>query len=110
MIQSRLSAPATERPNWFYALLVLASLAFVGTALAYAIVPVLEQKAAEAGQPPPPSEWRTSLRVHGWWWLLAQAGAIGVLAVASMTLDRWRQHRADAAAERSRLTQSADAE
>lgn len=83
----------TERltRNWFYALLNVASIAFVVTALAYAIVPVLEQKAMEAGQPVPPSPLRDALRANGWWWLLVQAGAVGVLALCSMGLDRWRQ-------------------
>jgi uncharacterized membrane protein len=77
--------------NWFYALLNAASLAFVVTALAYAVVPVLEQKAADAGTPAPASELRAALRENGWWWLLVEANVIGVLALASMGLDRWRQ-------------------
>jgi uncharacterized membrane protein len=105
-----MSSTPQDRPNWFYAMLVLASLAFVATAIAYAIVPVLEQRATDAGQPPPPSEWRTALRGQGWWWLLVEAGVIGVLGLASMALDRWRQQRSDDAAARSRLTQSAGAE
>src|SRR4051794_21214262 len=41
-------APAPREPqNWFYILLNLASVLFVVTALAYALVPVLEEKAAE---------------------------------------------------------------
>jgi uncharacterized membrane protein len=77
--------------NWFYALLNLASLAFVATALAYAVVPVLEQNAAEAGNPAPALPFRSALRENGWWWLLIEAGIIGILALASMGLDRWRQ-------------------
>jgi uncharacterized membrane protein len=79
------------RRNWFYALLNAASLAFVVTALAYAVVPVLEQKAADAGAPAPASEVRAALRENGWWWLLVEASVIGVLALASMGLDRLRQ-------------------
>jgi len=77
--------------KWFYALLNAASLAFVVTALAYAVVPALEQKAADAGSPAPESELRAALRENGWWWLLVEASVIGVLALASMGLDRWRQ-------------------
>jgi uncharacterized membrane protein len=84
-----LAKPAPR--NWFYAVLNAASLAFVATALAYAVVPVLEQKAADAGNPAPASLFRTALRENGWWWLLVEAGVIGVLALASMGLDRWRQ-------------------
>jgi hypothetical protein len=73
-----------------YLLLLLASLLFVVTALAYAVVPVLEQKAADAGQPPPPSAFRDALRKDGWRWLLYEVGAVVVLSVASMTVDRLR--------------------
>ena len=59
-------------------------------ALAYAVVPTLEQKARDAGQPPPPSEFRDALRKDGWRWLLYEVGAVVVLSVASMTVDRLR--------------------
>lgn len=81
----------TDEPrNPLYLLLLLASLLFVVTALAYAVVPVLEQKAADAGQPPPPSEFRDALRKDGWRWLLYEVGAVVVFSVASMALDRLR--------------------
>jgi hypothetical protein len=80
----------TEPRNPLYLLLLLASLLFVLTALAYAFVPILEQKAADAGQPAPPSEFRDTLRKDGWRWLLYEVGAIVVLSVASMGLDRLR--------------------
>ncbi|HEY7157127.1 MAG TPA: hypothetical protein VH575_24430 [Gemmataceae bacterium] len=81
---------ATEPRNPLYMLLLLASLLFVVTALAYAVVPVLEEKAADAGQPPPPSAFRDALRKDGWRWLLYEVGAVVVLSVASMTVDRLR--------------------
>ena len=62
----------------------------VVTALAYAIVPVLEQKALEAGQAPPPSPFRDALRADCWIWLLVETGIVAVLAVASMVWDRLR--------------------
>jgi hypothetical protein len=71
-------------------LLLVASLLFVITALAYAIIPVLEQKAASAGDPPPPSAFRDALRADGWRWLLCEVGAMLVLGVASMVVDRLR--------------------
>lgn len=80
----------TEPRNPLYLLLLLASLLFVITALAYAVVPVLEQKATDAGQPPPPSAFRDALRKDGWRWLLYEVGAVVVLSVASMTVDRLR--------------------
>lgn len=73
-----------------YLLLLLASLLFVVTALAYAFVPVLEQKAVEAGEPPPPSEFRDALHRHGGRWLLYEVGAVIALSVASMAVDRLR--------------------
>ena len=80
----------TEPRNPLYLLLLLASLLFVVTALAYAVVPVLEQKAADAGQPPPPSEFRDALRKDGWRWLLYEVGAVVIFSIASMALDRLR--------------------
>jgi hypothetical protein len=82
-----------EPRNWFYLLLNLVSITFVVTALAYALVPVLEQKATDAGRPPPESPFRDALRRDGWLWLLVEAGLIVVFALASMGLDRWRQGR-----------------
>jgi hypothetical protein len=87
---SEVSMTSTEPRNPLYLLLLLASLLFVATALAYAVVPVLEQKATDAGQPPPPSEFRDALRNDGWRWLLYEVGAVIVLSVASMTVDRLR--------------------
>jgi hypothetical protein len=80
----------SEPRNPFYLLLLLVSVLFVVTALAYGLVPVLEEKAAEAGNPPPPSAFRDALRADGWLWLLVEVGAIVVLALASMGLDRLR--------------------
>jgi len=80
-----------EPRNPFYILLVVVSLLFVVTALAYAVVPTLEQKAAEAGQTPPPSPFRDALRSDGWLWLLYEGAGIVVLALLSMGLDRLRR-------------------
>ena len=81
----------TERWNPFYLLLIITSFAFVLTALAYAFVPILEQKAREAGQAPPPSPIRDSLRHDGWLWLICEGGVIVLLSVLSMVLDRLRR-------------------
>ena len=79
-----------EPRNPLYLLLLLASLLFVVNALAYAVVPVLEEKAKDAGQPPPPSAFRDALRKDGGRWLLYEVGAVVVLSVASMVVDRLR--------------------
>jgi len=80
-----------EPRNPLYLLLLLVSLVFVITALAYAVIPVLEQKALEAGEVPPPSPFRDALRQDGWRWLLVEVAVMIVVGVASMALDRWRQ-------------------
>src|SRR5262245_40205149 len=83
----------SEPRNPLYLLLLLASLVFVLTALAYALVPTLEEKAAEAGNPAPPSEWRAALRRDGGKWLLVEVGVMVVLGLASMWLDSRRLRR-----------------
>lgn len=89
---SRMNQPAEPRNPFYFSLLIL-SLIFVLTALAYAVVPVLEQKAREAGETPPPSPFRDSLRESGWKWLLVEVGAMIVAGLLSMGLDRWRRYR-----------------
>src|SRR5260370_6566674 len=83
-------AARREPHNPFYLLLLLASLLFVLTALAYGVIPVLEQKALDAGQAPPPSPFRDSLRRDGGTWLLCELAAMTILGFASMGLDRLR--------------------
>jgi hypothetical protein len=85
--------PQSEPRNPFYFLLLLVSLLFVITALAYAVVPVLEEKAAQAGQAPPPSSFRDALRKDGWIWLLAEVAALILFSFLSMGLDRLRSLR-----------------
>jgi hypothetical protein len=85
-----MSQPAEPR-NPLYLLLLLASVLFVVTALAYAVVPTLEEKAKEAGEYPPPSALRDALRNDGWRWLLVEVAAMVVFGVASMGLDRLRR-------------------
>jgi hypothetical protein len=84
-------AQASEPRNPFYFLLLFVSLLFVATALAYAVVPVLEEKARDAGAEPPPSAFRDALRKHGWRWLLYEVAAMIVLGFLSMGLDRLRR-------------------
>jgi hypothetical protein len=77
-----------EPRNPFYILLICMSLGFVMTALAYAVVPILEQKATEAGSPPPQSQFRDALRTDGWLWLIYEGAAILILGFLSMGYDR----------------------
>ena len=80
-----------EPRNPIYLLLLVVSLVFVVTALGYAVVPVLEEKARAMGEEPPPSPFRDSLREDGWRWLLAEVAAMVVLGLSSMGLDRYRR-------------------
>jgi len=84
-----------EPRNPFYVLLLIASFLFVVTALAYAVVPTLEEKAKEAGEFPPPSAMRDALREGGWKWLLVEVAVMVVLGLASMGLDRLRRLKND---------------
>ena len=83
--------PPPEPRNPFYFLLLIASLVFVLTALAYAVVPVLEAKARDAGEPPPPAAWRAALAENGWKWLLYEVAAMILFGLCSMGLDRRRR-------------------
>jgi hypothetical protein len=82
-----------EPRNPFYFLLLIASLLFVLTCLAYGVMPILEEKAAEAGQAVPPSPLREALNADGWKWLLYELAAMAVFAILSMGLDRLRTLR-----------------
>ncbi len=77
----------SEPHNPFYLLLLIVSVVFVATALAYGVLPVLEDM---SDQPPAPSPWRDAIRENGWWWLLAELAVMIVFGLASMALDRLR--------------------
>ena len=87
-----------EPRNPFYLLLLLASFLFVVTALAYAIVPTIEEKAISVGEIPPPSPWRDALRKDGWKWLLYELAAMIFFGLASMGLDRLRRLQSERSA------------
>jgi hypothetical protein len=84
-----MSSPAEPR-NPLYLLLLLVGLLFTITAVACFVVPLVEDKAREAGNPPPPSAFRDSLRSDGWKWALAELAVLIVLSVASMIWDQRR--------------------
>src|SRR5688572_27902548 len=87
-----MAAPSEPR-NPFYLLLLIVGLIFVVTVLAYAVIPVLEDKARDAGTEPPPSPFRQSLREEGWKWVLGEVALLVILGFASMGLDRYRRWR-----------------
>lgn len=85
---ANLAATPREPRNWFFSLLVPVGVVFVMTALAYAIIPTIEDRAIQAGTPPPPSAIRDALREDGWIWLLVQAGIVAALSMAAMVWDQ----------------------
>ena len=87
-----MTAPDEPR-NPFYMLLLVIGLMFVLTVLAVAVVPILEEKARDAGENPPPSPFRDALRENGWRWLLYEVAALVVVGLLSMGLDRWRRYQ-----------------
>jgi hypothetical protein len=101
-----MASPAEPR-NPFYFLLLVVGLLFIATVLAYAVVPMLEQKAMDAGTMPPPSPFRDSLKDDGWKWVLAEVAALVVLGLLSMGLDRYRRWQQESAnpPEKSDATQ-----
>src|SRR5262245_40766322 len=93
-----------EPRNPFYLLLLLVGSVFCLTALAYALVPVLEQLALDAGRTLDPSPFRDSLRVNGWRWLLYELAILFVVAIATMVIDRLRTlRRASASGDNAHL-------
>jgi hypothetical protein len=91
-------AASTEPRNPFYFLLLFVGMVFIATVLAYAVIPVLEEKARDAGTNPPPSPFRETLREDGWKWVLAEVALLVVLGFASMGLDRYRRWQRESAA------------
>ncbi len=80
-----------EPRNLFYFLLLLASLVFTINAVALALIPIIEEKARDAGAAVPSDPFRDALRTDGWRWLLYEVGAIIVFGLLSMGLDRLRR-------------------
>jgi hypothetical protein len=87
-----------EPRNPLYLLLLVVCMLFVLTVLAYALVPVLEQKSLDAGVVPPPSPFRDALRRDGWKWVLGEVALVVIVGLACMGLDRWRRWRRESAA------------
>ena len=79
-----------EPHNPFYFLLLAASILFVATALAYGVVPLLEEQMQASGQATPHSPFGEALRTNGHWWLMVEVAAMALFALLSMGLDRLR--------------------
>lgn len=89
-----MAAPSEPR-NPFYFLLLIAGLVFIVTVLAYAVIPVLEEKARDAGTNPPPSLFRDALKTDGWKWVLVEVAVLVILGLLSMALDRYRRWKSE---------------
>jgi hypothetical protein len=79
-----------EPHNPFYFLLLAASILFVATALAYGVVPHLEEQMQANGQATPHSALSEALRSNGHWWLMGEVAVMALFALLSMGLDRLR--------------------
>ena len=89
-------ANPSEPRNPFYFSLLAVGLIFIVTVLAYAVIPVLEEKAMNAGTRPPTSEVREWLAKDGWILVLAEVALLVILGLACMGLDRWRRLQEEA--------------
>jgi hypothetical protein len=78
-----MSSQPSEPHNPFYLLLLVASLLFIATALAYGVVPVLEEKAAERGNAPPPSAFRDTAGQFGGFFTSCSHDRAGTATLAS---------------------------
>jgi hypothetical protein len=99
-------AESSEPRNPFYFLLLIVGLVLIVTVLAYAVMPMIEQKARDAGQEVPPraeSWFRNTLHQDGWKIVLGEVALLVVLGLASMGLDRWRRYKVES--ENSRATE-----
>jgi hypothetical protein len=79
-----------EPHNPFYFLLLAASILFVATALAYGVVPLLEEQMPPGEQATPRTAFGEALRADGHWWLMYEVAAMTLFALLSMGLDRLR--------------------
>lgn len=93
----------SEPRNPFYFLLLATSMLFVATALAYGVVPLMEDNAASAGNRPPLSPFRQALRRDGALWLLYELAAMTLFVTLSLGLD-WRRSSRGAVREREAQT------
>lgn len=90
----------SEPRNPFYILLLLVGLLFVVTLLAVLLVPILMDKAEQAGGEVPREGFHQIIKRDGVWWVVYEVVAIIVLSLLSMGLDRLRSLKRERAAKR----------
>jgi hypothetical protein len=89
----------SEPRNPFYLLLLLVGLLFVVTLLAVLMVPILMEKAEQAGGDVPKEGFHQLIKRDGVWWVVYELVALVVLSVLSMGLDRLRSLKKERAAK-----------
>jgi hypothetical protein len=90
-------APQPEPRNPFYFLLLIVGMLFIVTVLAYAVIPVMEQKAEEAGATLPEQRWSKTLDQDGPRWVLTEVALLVIFGLLSMGLDRYRRWKQEEA-------------
>jgi hypothetical protein len=85
--------------NPFYALLILAGLAFVMTAAAYGVMAVRESRAAVSGEPVAEHALIKWMHEHGNTALLTELAVLGVCVFGAIGTDEYWQRRAAAKAK-----------
>lgn len=85
--------------NPFYAILILAGLAFVVTAAAYGVMATRESRAAVSGQPEEEHALMKWMHDHGDAALLGELAVLGVATFAAIGTDEFWQRRAAAKAK-----------
>ena len=89
----------SEPRNPFYILLLLVGLLFVITLLAVVMVPILMDRAEQAGGDVPKVGFHQLIKRDGVWWVLYEVAALIVLSLLSMGLDRLRTLKKERAAK-----------
>ena|SRR5262245_11098319 len=89
----------SEPRNPFYLLLLLVGFLFVVTLLAVLLVPMLMDKAEQAGGEVPKEGFHQVIKRDGVWWVVYEVVALVVLSLLSMGLDRLRSLKKERAAK-----------
>jgi heme/copper-type cytochrome/quinol oxidase subunit 2 len=90
----------SEPRNPLYLLLLLVGLLFVITLLAVVLVPIMMERAQQAGGDVPKEGFHQRIKRDGIWWVVYELIALVVLSILSMGLDRLRSLQKERAAKK----------
>jgi heme/copper-type cytochrome/quinol oxidase subunit 2 len=90
----------SEPRNPLYLLLLLVGLLFVITLLAVVLVPIMMERAQQAGGDVPKEGFHQLIKRDGIWWVVYELIALVVLSILSMGLDRLRSLQKERAAKK----------